>query len=676
MLKPLASLVALLMAATVRAGAATVSDWGDLPASDPGRRAALVEAVVRDLRARWDVDAGGIAPEPGAIPSFAATACGLVALFEAPPALIAELGIPLEVWVEDAVAKMAAAQVTDPAEADPGHWPHGLYGSVVYPGWLPEALWPRQRAGYEWDPATPPPLATLFLRHRDRLPAQTASRLESLLWRAADGALRGWYAVRELDSPPEPERYWRATAEHLLGVETLILGGELAGHLAARRAGLEALDAFVARLRAHGVDQYASPDATATQLDALGHLAQESSDHEVRRLATAAFLYLWADLALTLTDSGGGNFAMGGPAAEALTPLAPTGAHRTHLYLAGWPDAAATATPRDGWRATLERRPPAAITALAVAGGVREATACWGDRPGEDRSWRVEPGLLVGAASASFGPFDRVLAVDLPPPAARVHLSSDRGTGDGGLPGGAGSGHTLMFTSAARSGRALATVVEAYPPTPEERVTLMLFLPADGVEVEAAGVPIELPPAGSEREWPLTAGDWVAVGNDDFWVVATCLDRAGDTLLLRCPAAPVDGARVLRLEVHPEWQGQPIATGLVVAAVPRADAPNAAALHRLLAGTAAIYRGTPEGLELEVVGGLVAGRLRVVHDPVRHAVSPREPDPSACGAGAPLVAPGLAWQGTQLSISSSGGEVSLDLAPVHPPRRALGRQGG
>ena len=672
-----AAAVLSVVLCSVVSSAATLPQWSELPPIDPGRRAALVERLVREAALEWEPDAGGIAPEVGAVPSFRVSAWVLLGMWEAPDTLIDEIDVPREEWTADLVEKMTASQVRDLAEADPARYPRALYGSVNWPWWRSEDEWPVARSRYEWDMFVPSALAVLHARHASRLPAATRVELETILWYAADGALRTWYAVRTLPGADALEDYWGHDNYTLMNLETLILAGEASGQAEAVRAGIEGLARWLSDLRRRGLHEFASPTYLAVDLDALALIAQEARDPSARRMAANAWAFLWTDMLLTLTDAGDGSLAMGGPASRSYTPLVAAGDHLTHLFLAGVNSASPGTNPADGLRAAIERRPPDALLALARPPSSREAVACWGDDPGEDRSWWVEPGLLVGAASAPYGGQDHLLAVDLPPPAARVHLSADRGIGDGGLPSGAGTGHTPIFLSSARRGRTLLAVAEAHPQGFEERTTLLLFLPGEVSAVSAGESDLELPPVGTDAVWPLAAGEWVAVAAGGWWVAAAVVPGAQTTAQLRAPAEPAEGVRVLRIEVHPNYQQQPVVAALALVALPQTQAATGAEVRAALSEVSFAAAGTAEGLRTTVAGGPFGDAMEVVHDTVfAHGLIRRDPEPPpTCGVGAPLEAPGLLWAGTRLTVTTAAGSTTLDLAGRVTVRRPSGRAG-
>ncbi len=258
--------------------------------------------------------------------------------------------------------------------------------------------------------------------------------------------------------------------------------------------------------------------------------------------------------------------------------------------------------------------------------------------------------------------------MDLPRPLARVHLSADRGDGSGGLPSGAGTGHPRLYFTAGHHRRAAIVSVETVP-YPEERNTLVLFLPRTE-ETYVAGVRVALPEPGSSMSWPLASPGWVAVGSEQWWVVACAATLGPGDVVLAAPSRTASGMEVLRLEIRPRWQMQLLSGGYLVAAVSRTVAEDVAALWKLVDSTTVELAGTPEGLRFRGSGGVVNGTLEAVYDTVFHEPVAQKPEvPLDCRRGPPLQAPGLTWNGAELTVIAGGDDVRIDLREPRLPRQ-------
>jgi len=644
--------------------AGEIRSWDELPLSDSGRRSAIQESIRASLPSRWDPQSGGLAPAAGETPSFFRSAQALLSIWDDPdPA-----SIPREEWTRELLKKMEASQIRDPAEADPDAYPHALYGSIPYPGWLPPDQWPRPPEQYAWDVSLPPLLIALQLYHGDELPEDCRVILEDLIRYSADGALKTWAAA--LAEKPDLLGETHTTLGYLT---TLILGGEISGETEARAAGITAFRDLRTAVRRRGVHEYASPSRMATDLDLLGLLADEETG-SLGGDAVNLWLYFWTDTVLSLHRDADGRFAMGGPSSWNTHPLNPGGDMLSWLYLAGLNPEAPEINETLALRATMDRRPPDALLALAVTEDTQEIAACWGDAPGEDRSWIRDNGILLGVASATSGIVDRQVAVELEPEYSSIHLAADRGSGTGGLPEGEATGHNPMLITAVRRGFSIAALGEIYPFDPEERVTPMLYLPLGDGDLQSSLGVLHPPAPGTEKEWTLVSGDWVGIPTASWWIVASAHDLGPDNIRLRCPADEVRGHRVLRLEIHPLYQGQTVLAAFFLSLVSRQRAPQAADLRNLMAETGLSYRMSAVGPVLEAENGVVEGSLRAMYDVRNNIPAERDPLPDvSCSGDGPLRTAGLSWNVSGLQIGADENLLLIALPRIPSPRQAEGR---
>lgn len=645
--------------------------WSDLPSADSARREGVVETIVETLPDRWEPSAGGLAPLAGERPSFLRSAQALLSLWDIAPSLAGEF--PREEWTRDLLAKMQAAQIRDLSDADPADYPQALYGSILYPGWLPENQWPQSRDHYQWDEETPPLLIALYLRHSAELGPEFESTLRELISFSTDGAFRIWAAALEGASPELLEQ----THTTLAYLSTLILGAQISHNAEARELGIRLFERMGSDVRRRGIHEYASPDNSAKALDLLGLLAQESDSSKVTEEATNLWLYFWTDTVLTLIPWAEDQYSMGGPSSDNRQPLNSGGEILSWLWLAGLNRQAPEIDETMALRASLDRRPPDVLFDLVSVESPRESSACFGDQPGEDRSWIRLPSLLLGVSSSSSGILDRQIAVDFLPEYSRVHLSADRGTGTGGLPEGEGTGHNPMLITAVRRGLSIGALGEIYPFDPEERVTPMLYLPVGDEDPQSSIGALGLPAADHEKEWIFTSGDWVGIPVGDWWVIASAWDLGPDNIRLRSPAEEIRDHRVLRLEIHPLYQGQAVVAGFFVSLVSREQAPAASDLEDLMAQTDLSYQMSAVGPVLQAQGGVVDGSLRAVYDVRNNVPAERDPFPQAgCDGAGPLQSPGLVWDADGLRVEGSEEDLFISLPRPRVPREAEGRAGG
>jgi len=665
-MKTTLSLILLLSSFFSLDAATSISEWTDLPSIDGERRHALLERAVNSIIPNWDISLGGIAPEVGQVPSFRFSAQALLALWETEGFDHESL---LE-WTRDLLEKMEESQIRDLLDADPANYPHALYGSILYPGWLGEEQWPQSRDHYEWDAMTTPALIALYLQHKGEMPSDVEESLRRLISFATDGSLKIWAGAVSEPSGDLLEE----THVALAYISTLILGGEISGRQDAREKGSLLLEEMLRKIRRHGIHEYAAPDFYAVDLDLLGLLARNSPTEQIGKKTTNLWLYLWTDTLLSLAEDFRGDLAMGGPSALTMNPLNPDGKISSWLYLVGLNNHMPGITDDPGLRLSLDRRPPDALLSLAHIENSREAVACFGENPGEDRSWTRIPGALVGVSSSTSGILDRQLAIDLSLDVARIHLAADRGTGTGGLPEGLGTGHNPMLLATARQGLTIIGLGEIYPFDPEERVTPMLYLPqGEGDPLSSSGS-LSLPPEGVGKEWDLHSGDWLAVSVDGWWILAAAYDLAPDNIRLRCPKEEVRGHRVLRLEIHPLYQGQAVLAGFFISLVSKERAPEASDLQTLIQASSITYGMTSLGPELAASAGIVEGSVRAVYDVRANQPVLRDPlPPLQCTGSGPLATPALHWDPHGLSINTPDEDLFIYLPEKVEPREAEGR---
>jgi len=515
-------LTAAICVLVILAGAASLSSPADgsSPEAYQERQRALIEGYLRDphWRTVYDADLGVLLPE-GTIPSFRNTAYLALMMLELPE-LVRELGYDPVLEVSKMIERMIASQWTTPDE-DITAYPNIIYGSYIYPGWLPEDQWPVPRSKYEYDMFVPPPLIYILREHGQLLPDSLRERLRESLRIAVDGVLKGWYALRFTSmSPGQAEEYWGHDNYTLMYIEILLLGGEVTGYPEAVEAGREAFRRWRELVLTRGMHEYSSPTYYGVDLDALGHIASFAEDPAIRGAAEAMWQYLWTDMACAVTNHNLLGAVMDGAHSRSYSPLIPYGP--VYLYLAGLQPEPRWGKARDVRAATTAIQPYPEIVELITARQYPfSAFVLWDEGPAEDRTFWSDFGVTIGSAGRLYGKQDRAFAITYNTSKSLPSVIFVADAGDGGLARGVGIGHLPYAYLAAQSGSSVAMIVGDSPALPySTRMLWHIPAQADSFWINERRLP-PLRPGRVTRE-SLAVGDWLIWKVGAIWTALLC----------------------------------------------------------------------------------------------------------------------------------------------------------
>lgn len=202
---------------------------------------------------------------------------------------------------------------------------------------------------------------------------------------------------------------------YLMRTANLLLLGQAIDDPNAVAEGEAAWDAWLAFTRTNGVAEYNSPTYTPIQIDCLALAHHFTTNASLKARLKTALDFCWADLAanyfpgrqtLTAPSSRDYNFLFSDENVNCtyyLAGLRPTLPGRVMLSdeVRMWAVAR-----QDGYRASPE------ILALAAL-PERVIRSRFGAQPGQDRYVFLTPDFAIGSASASYGPQDKTVCVEL-----------------------------------------------------------------------------------------------------------------------------------------------------------------------------------------------------------------------------------------------------------------------
>ncbi|MBM4045184.1 MAG: hypothetical protein FJ279_08725, partial [Planctomycetes bacterium] len=187
--------------------------------------------------------------------------------------------------------------------------------------------------------------ALLWMRHRDRLPADARQRLERLIKFSVEGIRR--HNVRESYTNIFLMKTWNCVAL-----------GESTGRPDLAREGYAMMDAWLLYTWENGIHEYISPTYYGTDVDSLVLIAKFSQNERPRKQAEAALKLFWTDIAANWFEP---CLRLGGAHSRDYDYLTGHGYLDTHLQFAGWLETKPEWTPQHfaaltGWKPSAEFR--------------------------------------------------------------------------------------------------------------------------------------------------------------------------------------------------------------------------------------------------------------------------------------------------------------------------------
>ena len=234
--------------------------------------------------------------------------------------------------------------------------------------------------------------ALLWMRHRDRLPAEARERLERLIKSSIEGIHR--HNVSDAYTNIFLMKAWNCIAL-----------GENTGRPDLAREGYALLDAWLLYTWENGVHEYVSPTYYGTDLDSLMLIAKFAQQERGRRQAEAALRYFWTDIAANWFEPGK---RLSGSHSRDYDYVTGHGYLDNHLWRVGWLEAKPEWVPTH-FAALAEWPPPAELRKLALPRMVRQR---WSSQPGDRSANWVGRSIALGTAGATYGgAMDKPLSV-------------------------------------------------------------------------------------------------------------------------------------------------------------------------------------------------------------------------------------------------------------------------
>lgn len=239
--------------------------------------------------------------------------------------------------------------------------------------------------------------ATLWIDHREGMPAGARGRLDELLRLGIEGCLR--HRV--------PTDY---TNMAILNAGNLIVLGERLDRPDAAAEGRRRLDALCLWTAAFGIHEFCSPTYYGTDLVGLLFLRTNARRQPERDQAAALLELFWTDVALNWFPPAE---RLAGCHSRSSDYLHGLGGLDWHLWIQGW---LTSKSPGQAERLEPygpEWSPPARLRQLSerIPRLVREH---WGILPAECRTHMLYPDVTLSCCGAGYGEQDVPLAVDLP----------------------------------------------------------------------------------------------------------------------------------------------------------------------------------------------------------------------------------------------------------------------
>jgi len=237
--------------------------------------------------------------------------------------------------------------------------------------------------------------ALLWMRRRNRLPAEVRRRLEQLITFSIEGIPR--HRV--------PTSY---TNIFLMKTWNCIALGEHTDRPELAKEGYGMLDAWVAYTRENGIHEYLSPTYYGVDLDSLVLIARFAGSDRARKQAEAALRLFWTDIRANWFEPCG---RLGGSHSRDYDYLTGHGVLALHLIYAGWlkgkpEDPPSRFAALGGWR------PPAELRTQAVGQAPRMVRQRWGPGPGDRSAHYVGRSISLASAGATYGNMDKPLTIN------------------------------------------------------------------------------------------------------------------------------------------------------------------------------------------------------------------------------------------------------------------------
>ena len=347
--------------------------------------------------------------------------------------------------------------------------------------------------------------ALLWMRHRDRLPAEARQRLERLITFGVEGIRRHRVAVSY-------------TNIFLMKIWNCIALGENTGRPDLAKEGYGMFDSWLTYTGENGIHEYLSPTYYGVDLDSLVLIARFAQSERGRKQADAALRLFWTDVAANW-------FApcerLGGTHSRDYDYLTGHGSLDAHLAYVGWlkgrPDDPPSRFAALGAWPLPEELKPQHIPSFRTPRMVRQK---WGPLPGERSAQYVGRSISIGSAGATYANMDKPLTINFaggPTMPMVIFFMDARNDPFGVKKEVTGGGHLKAlhlspFLMSVQREREVLLLAAASPQDPSFRrnapVAVGLFsqlvLPRDGVNVWVGDEPSSVPNRKSSQ--PIAIG--------------------------------------------------------------------------------------------------------------------------------------------------------------------------
>ncbi|MFI5379525.1 MAG: hypothetical protein ACHRHE_09525 [Tepidisphaerales bacterium] len=332
----------------------------------------------------------------------------------------------------------------------------------------------------------------IWLRHRDKLPADIREPLKKTLELGIEGCMR--HRVGDA-----------YTNIALMSAANLVLLGEGLDDTKAIAEGLKRLEAAVKYTLANGTHEYDSPTYYGVDLDVLAVLEAQCKSEAGRAQARRLLQLFWTDIAASYFPVAR---KLAGPNSRTYDYLRGLGILDNHLWYNGWIDGPPIGSFGIIWPLLGRYEPPANIRVISDR-YPRLVRQSWGTEKQHARTLYVMSDVALGSSAACYnGWMDMPLTVDLPGPREGVrgyYIPDGRGDPYGKLKIMEKSGHEKalhlnnFFTAAQAKTDALALVVYREKDIPAECKSLQTHwvMPRDVDQIIVNGKPI----TRNQQQW-------------------------------------------------------------------------------------------------------------------------------------------------------------------------------
>ncbi len=234
--------------------------------------------------------------------------------------------------------------------------------------------------------------ALLWMRHRNRLPAEARERLVRLIQLGIEGILHHRVSVGY-------------TNIYLMKTWNCIALGENFGRPDLAQQGYGMLTNWLLFTYHNGIREYLSPTYHGVSLDSLLLIARFSKNETARQQAEAALRLFWADISANWFEP---CQRLGGAHSRDYDYLMGRGYLDEHLRFVGWLPAPTNYVPLR-FAALASWLPPTGLREQAVKMVPRFVRQRWGAGDGEWAAHWVGRSVSIGVAGACYGPEDKVL---------------------------------------------------------------------------------------------------------------------------------------------------------------------------------------------------------------------------------------------------------------------------